>query len=460
MRGDNALALVRPRLNDFYDLPFSQEQVSFAIPLLDEDLPLYVDPFLLWKSPSQQDNSLHAQIINSFNHLGALFLKDRQDEAISLLIKLSECDEVGFGNSMSRKGLKIGPKTAVEILSLFQDIPQVQKSGFTHFEEVQLLIEGIAQDRISDIACNLLMSFLVDYTIDECKTWSIPTTKSQVNIYNCKSNQSTSEVVDLPINPETNLPVVLVPKRWLRFVPWINFSDFQEHYFAKHADADRFRDRVAILKYNRQNYGIVQTYVATREGARNDCSNDLLFRPISVISMKRKTKALAALKTGKTDNADKEYEGLIAPILASAMYPELDFAATQSRTISNVLIRDLIFYNNRACDITIDLHNLYESRQIVMEMKNVAVLNNDHIDQLNRYMKEEFGRFGVILTRNLPPKAVYRNSIELWSGQRRCILVLTDDDIRLMGQLYESKQRLPIEVLKKKYVEFSRDCPG
>jgi len=454
------LALVRPRLNDFYDLPFSQEQVSFAIPLLDEDLPLYVDPFLLWKSPSQQDNSLHAQIIISFNHLGTLFLKGRQDEAVSLLIKLSECDEVGLGNSMSRIGLKIGPQTAIDILSLFQDIPQVQKSGFTHFEEVQLLIEGVAQDRISDIACSLLMSFLVDYTIDECKRWSIPTAKSQVNIYNCKSNQFVSEAVDLPVNPDTKQPVVLVPKRWLRFVAWINFSDFQEHYFAKHADAERFRDRVAILDYNRHNYGIVQAYVATREGARNDCSNDPLFRPIPAVSMKRKTQALSALKTGKTDNADKEYEGLMAPMLASAMYPELDFAAAQSRTVSNVLIRDLIFYNNRACDITIDLHKLYESRQIVMEMKNVAVLNNDHIDQLNRYMKEEFGRFGVILTRNPAPKAVYKNTIDLWSGQRRCILVLIDEDIKLMGKLYESKQRLPIEVLKKKYVEFSRDCPG
>jgi hypothetical protein len=361
---------------------------------------------------------------------------------------------------MSRKGLKIGPKTATEILSLFQDIPQIQKSGFTHFEEVQLFVEGIAQDRISDIACNLLMSFLVDYTIDECKRWSIPTAKSQIDIYNCKSNQFVSEAVDLPVNPETSRPVVLVPKRWLRFVAWINFSDFQEHYFAKHVDAERFRERVAILHYNRHNYGMVQAYVATREGARNACSNDPLFRPISVISMKRKIQALSALQTGKTDNADKEYEGLMAPMLASAMYPELDFAAAQSRTVSNVLIRDLIFYNNRACDITIDLHKLFESRQIVMEMKNVAVLNNDHIDQLNRYMKEEFGRFGVILTRNPAPKAVYKNTIDLWSGQRRCILVLTDEDIKLMAKLYESKQRLPIEVLKKKYVEFSRDCPG
>ena len=71
------LMIVRPRLNDFHDLPFTQEQVDFAIPFLDEDIPLYLGPFLLWKSPSQQDNFLHTSIINSFNYLGSLFLMKR-----------------------------------------------------------------------------------------------------------------------------------------------------------------------------------------------------------------------------------------------------------------------------------------------------------------------------------------------------------------------------------------------
>jgi hypothetical protein len=30
----------------------------------------------------------------------------------------------------------------------------------------------------------------------------------------------------------------------------------------------------------------------------------------------------------------------------------------------------------------------------------------------------------------------------------------------MMCQLYESRQRAPIDVLKKKYVEFTRACPG
>ena len=34
------MALVRPRLNDHYNLAFAQEEVDFAIPFLDEDIPL------------------------------------------------------------------------------------------------------------------------------------------------------------------------------------------------------------------------------------------------------------------------------------------------------------------------------------------------------------------------------------------------------------------------------------
>ena len=32
------MALIRPRLNDYYDLPFTQEPVSFAIPLSVRDM--------------------------------------------------------------------------------------------------------------------------------------------------------------------------------------------------------------------------------------------------------------------------------------------------------------------------------------------------------------------------------------------------------------------------------------
>jgi len=93
-------------------------------------------------------------------------------------------------------------------------------------------------------------------------------------------------------------------------------------------------------------------------------------------------------------------------------------------------------------------------------MKNVKKIERDHINQLNRYLQNNIGRFGIFLTRNPLPKAMFTNTIDLWSSQRKCIITITDEDLKLMVDVYESKQRAPIEVLKKKYVEFRRSCPS
>ena len=57
--------LINPRLTDYYGVSRPQASLDFAIPFFKEDVPLYVDPFLLWKSPSQQDQALHTSLINA-----------------------------------------------------------------------------------------------------------------------------------------------------------------------------------------------------------------------------------------------------------------------------------------------------------------------------------------------------------------------------------------------------------
>ena len=148
--------IIRPRLSDYYNIPLLQSEIDFAIPFMDEDIPLYVDPFLMWKSPSQMDNMLHDGVLNAFNNLGRIFLNGSHDNAISNLVFLSECDEVGLGLSKTRRGKPISKEIAKEILELFKAIPQVQQYGFKHFEQIQLLVDQISKDRVSDIACSLI----------------------------------------------------------------------------------------------------------------------------------------------------------------------------------------------------------------------------------------------------------------------------------------------------------------
>ncbi|MBI3234550.1 MAG: hypothetical protein HYZ42_11005 [Bacteroidetes bacterium] len=288
------MALIRPRLNDHFNLTFRQEDVDFAIPFLDEDIPLYVDPFLLWKIPSQQDNALHTAVVNSFNQIGNLFIKGKESDAKKILIELTECNECSPTPSISTGPASVfcagTPKNAPCALVRFQ-------GG----------------------ACGL---------------------------------------------------------------PWINYDDYFESYYIK--DIDKTYDgklkRVQILNFNRHNYDLVHTYISLKEQNTKACTNDPLFTQIPILSSKRKLKTILNLPTGKTNNADRDYEDLMVQTMSSFLYPHLDFAKEQSRTDSGTQIRDLIFYNNRSYDFLADIYDRYESRQLVIELKNVKEVEREHIN--------------------------------------------------------------------------------
>lgn len=339
-------------------------------------------------------------------------------------------------------------------------MPQYKTGGFSHFEEIQLYVNNISKDRISDFACNFLKSFLIDFTQDECKKYNIPVKEfTNIKVFNPKTCKMGEEDLSLPYNPEDDSPIIFVPKRWLRHTPWINYDDYFMNAYVKEGEEDKI-ERPKVLEYNRYNYDMIAAYIASKERKQADCKNDPLFKQIPVISAKKCLNQIVKLPLGKTDNADKKFESNCTKLFASLLYPHLDFAQAQSRIDSGTQIRDLIFYNNCSFPLLKELYNKYDCRQIVFEMKNVNEVSREHINQLNRYLSEQFGRFGIILTRNPLKKNIMRNTIDLWSGQRKCILCLTDEDVKLMVDVYESKQRDPMEVINKKYVEFIRMCPS
>jgi hypothetical protein len=454
--------LIRPRLTDYHGITLAQEDADFAIPFFDEDIPLYVDPFLLWRSPSQQDIALHGLLIAAFNHIGQLSLSGNAHEAAEALIAASECDEVGLGSSRTRTGKRIGRGKAEEILTVFRRIPQYASRGLAHIEELQFLVDGISKDRISDFACNFLKSFLIDFTIDQCTRLGIPTERQTVkDVWDHRSHNFINLDTNLPVDPTDNRPLLFVPKRWLRFVPWINYDD----YFEKHCPQDDISHepetltRVEVLNYNRDNYAVVAAYIKAKELSFADAKNDPLFSQIPVRSARNKLALIKKLTTGKTDGADTKYEAAVGQLLPSLLYPNMDFAQVQARTDSGVSIRDLIFYNTRRAPFLQEIFTDYGSRQVTFEMKNVAEIERAHVDQVNRYLADELGHFGVFVTRYPLKRAMMQRTIDLWSGQRKVIITLTDTDLEQMVEVFESKQRDPLDVIIKKYAEFRRACP-
>ena len=195
-----------------------------------------------------------------------------------------------------------------------------------------------------------------------------------------------------------------------------------------------------------------------REKVRNRCHPDPLFSPLTPPTLRAKYKELRDLPTGSADGADRRYEDLVFDLLSSLLYPTLEFAENRSRTVSGAHIRDLIFYNDGKNEFWADIRDRYDARQPVFEMKNVSALQSEHINQLYRYLDEEFGRFGVVVTRNPTPHSVIRNIVDIHSSKRVTILTLDDRDLDLMLSLIDS-DRDPSDVMKKKFVEFTRLLP-
>jgi len=455
--------MLRPRLTDCHGIHVSQDKLDFLIPYLGEDVPLCVDPFLLWKSPSQHYQSLHSLVVTSFNSIGYQYADGNKEEMIKILMELSECNEIGLGFSATGKGKRMSQELSIRILDLFRVIPNVRTNGFNHFEIIQLLVDGISKDRISDITSCIIKSFLIDYTIQQSNQAGIPVdSEKDIQVFDTQNCTFKTERIGLPINPESGEQILFVPKYWLRRGPWISSGEYANGFLPQKILKENIEEprKGELLTYNRDNYGIIEEYIKVKERSSETCKNDPIFTPLPLLSLKRKIKRLESLPTGNENGNDKKFEEIAYHILSTTFYPHLDFALSQARTDSGVLIRDLIFYNNRTIDFLGDILKDYNSKQLVFEVKNVREIEREHIFQLNRYLNDNFGKFGIIVTRNKISRKIIRNSIDLWSGQRRCIIFVTDADLALMVDLFENKQRMPIEILKRQYVEFTRLCPS
>ena len=89
--------MINPRLIDVFGSDFTQDDVDFAIPRVREDIPLYVDPFLLWNSAKPEYQALHERIIKFFQLISYQVRAGEIRRAAELLAGCEEQRALGVG---------------------------------------------------------------------------------------------------------------------------------------------------------------------------------------------------------------------------------------------------------------------------------------------------------------------------------------------------------------------------
>lgn len=80
----------------------SQYDVDFVIPRVGIDLPLGIDPFLLFKSRDLAFRELHDLIVRTFNQ-GIQLIEKRQPDDVRKLFRFPEVSEIGLGYTQASK---------------------------------------------------------------------------------------------------------------------------------------------------------------------------------------------------------------------------------------------------------------------------------------------------------------------------------------------------------------------
>ncbi len=164
-----------------------EEYGAFDVSLVN-DLPLFVDPFLLFNSENPTYRQLHDDII-----LYLLFLRDKSLSGgvdpglLKAWYQFKEVKQNWLGFSQAgNRGSALGPAFAKSLHDnlgdIFKNFGQERVTLGSHLEKVCLVSSGVGRDNISDFTTSLIKDYLLNYTqafarehlrADQLKTFAV-----------------------------------------------------------------------------------------------------------------------------------------------------------------------------------------------------------------------------------------------------------------------------------------------
>lgn len=221
--------------SDFFNVAPSilEEYGALNISLVN-DLPLFIDPFLLFTSEKEVYHQLHSKIIK--------YLQFLRDQSISGNINngllrawymFPEVKQVWLGYSLDgNRGRGLGPDFAralnANLHTIFKNFGQEKVTKGSHLEKVCLIESGVGRDNISDLVANLIKEYLLDYTQGFARKNIVKELRQTISVpkacFNYEVGKWQSKCYDLPYYNEDY--VLLSPRDILtRDENWINRSD-------------------------------------------------------------------------------------------------------------------------------------------------------------------------------------------------------------------------------------------
>jgi len=214
------------------------EYGAFDVSLVT-DLPLFIDPFLLFNSEKPEYKRVHDDIIDYLR-----FLRDKSAGGnldaglVKTLYSFHEVSQTWLGFSQTgNRGLGLGVNFARglsnNLAGIFRKFDSESVTLGSHLEKLCLISNGVGRDKISDFVTNLILGYLASFTeqfavqyLDRERTKAFAINRSQ---FNYATESWVMHIYQLPFYQGDY--VLLTPKDILsKDDTWINRSDVAKDY--------------------------------------------------------------------------------------------------------------------------------------------------------------------------------------------------------------------------------------
>lgn len=163
--------MIKVHFSDFFDLDpqLLEDYGAFDVSLVN-DLPLFIDSFLIFNSDKAEYQNLHNEILKYLKFLRDKSLGNQIDSGLLKAWYLfGEVKQNWLGYSkVGNKGSGLGPDFASalhsKLGSIFANFGDENITKSSHLEKLCLVSDGVGRDNISDFTTNLIKEYLLEYT--------------------------------------------------------------------------------------------------------------------------------------------------------------------------------------------------------------------------------------------------------------------------------------------------------
>jgi O-acetyl-ADP-ribose deacetylase (regulator of RNase III) len=147
----------------------------------------------------------------------------------------------------------------------------------------------------------------------------------------------------------------------------------------------------------------------------------------------------------------QEYEDISIKLFESLFSPPLASPKIQTRTDSQLSIRDAVFPNYAENGYWSILDRRYGAQMIVLECKNhTAPIGQEAVNQVSRYLRNDaLGKIAFIASRHDPSEEALKARSDVFRDQKVIVIFLSDFDFIQMSELKRVGQAPEIYIQRK-----------